>query len=119
MARPEKSAQDKRAAQLKVRLTDAEIAQLRAAATTAGLSVSDYARLRMLSGGVPVRMSVRRDPALVSELNRIGVNINQLARAHNRGRRFVGYWHEVGAELRTTLHALLEPANDPEDHSQG
>ena len=119
MARPAKQTEEKRTEQLKIRLTIAEIEQLRAAAKAAGLSVSDYARAQMLGSQLPIRVTTRRDPALVSELNRIGINVNQLARAHHRDSAFVRYWREVGDELRYALRDLLEKPHGPEDHCQG
>jgi len=118
MARPKKRGGEKRDEQLKIRLTAAEIEELRSAAFQTGISVSDYARRRMLGARLPVKTVTRSDPALVSELNRIGVNINQLARAHHRDSAFVAFWKEIGEELETALRNLLEQSHDTEDHRQ-
>lgn len=116
MARPKKQAGEKRDEQLKIRLTTAEIEELRTAAFTAGVSVSDYARSRMLGTRLPSKTVSRSDPALVSELNRIGVNVNQLARANHRDSAFVNYWREIGDELQCTLRGLLGGDHGSEDH---
>ena len=107
MARPKKSDAEKRTTQVNLRLTDAEYASLRVAASTAGLSVSDFVRSRAMSYQLRSPRSSSVDPALVSELNRIGVNVNQLARAHHRDSAFVNYWREVGDELRGILSQVL------------
>ena len=64
-------------------------------------------RRRTLGHAVPPAPSRSSDPALVSELNRIGVNVNQLARATHRGSDFVRYWNVVGEELRTVLGKVV------------
>ncbi|WP_108676663.1 plasmid mobilization protein [Acuticoccus yangtzensis] len=102
MARPTKAAEEKRSETARFRLTVAERAFLRAQADAAGLTETEFLRRRAL--GLPVRAaSQRSDPALVSELNRIGVNVNQLARATHRGSDFTRYWREVGAKLESVL----------------
>jgi hypothetical protein len=50
----------------------------------------------------------KADAALVSELNRIGVNVNQLARAQNGGREFRGDWQDVEQDLRRVLVKVAE-----------
>jgi hypothetical protein len=85
MARPRKSDFEKRTAHLPpVRLTDAELAAIAGQAQTAGLSVSEYARQRLLTGRVTAAPS-RSQGRLLSELNRCGVNLNQVARHLNSG----------------------------------
>lgn len=106
MPRPEKSPEEKRSEVARFRLTIAERAFLRSQADAARLSEAEYLRKRAL--GLPVRAaSERSDPALVSELNRIGVNVNQLARATHRGADFTRYWREIGTMLEGTLAKVL------------
>ena len=64
-------------------------------------------RRRVLGRPIPPAPSRSSDPALVSELNRIGVNVNQLARATHRGSDFVRYWNAVGEELRNVLGKVM------------
>jgi len=102
MARPRKESGERRDEQLKLRLTLAEIERLREQAATSGLTVADYARRRIL--GLPVSPAPRRaDAALLSELNRIGVNINQIARSLNRGQSLALECDDVLAELRRVM----------------
>ena len=106
MPRPQKSPEEKRSEVARFRLTIAERAFLRSQADAAGLSEAEYLRKRAL--GLPVRAaSERSDPALVSELNRIGVNVNQLARATHRGADFTQYWREIGTMLEGILAKVL------------
>jgi hypothetical protein len=106
MARPAKDANERRGAQVKIRLTEAEHDFLSESAAAAGLTVSELVRRRAL--GVRVQPSpTRSEAALVSELHRIGVNVNQLARSVNRGRDLPDFWAEIGADLRKTLDTVL------------
>lgn len=78
---------------------------VRACAEDAGLEPVVFVR-RMLefSAATPGK---RNQAALVSEINAIGVNLNQLTRATHRGSEFVAYWREVGAKLEDTLERVL------------
>jgi len=106
--RPKKTDAEKRDQRFNLRLTAAEIEHLRLQAQAAGLEPHEYARRRVLGErATSPALSRRADPALVSELNRIGVNVNQLTRATHRGSDFAAYWREVGGELRTILAQVL------------
>lgn len=107
MARPKKQAAEARTEQMNTRYTLAEREYIRSQAAAAGMSESDYVRTRALGHSVSPARSSRADPALVTELNSIGVNVNQLARAVHRGSSFTQYWQEVGAELRTILTKVV------------
>lgn len=90
MARPKKEAQAARQVRLNLRLTAEERAALDAAARSAGQSPSDYARMRALAVSGPARGAPRSIPALLDSaaivaLNRVGANLNQLARRVNAG----------------------------------
>lgn len=107
MARPKKTDAEKRDQVVNTRFTLAEHEHLRAQAEAAGLSVSEYLRRRAIGYTVPPAPARSySDPALISELNRIGVNVNQLARASHRGSAFTRYWRDVGTELGTILSKL-------------
>jgi Bacterial mobilisation protein (MobC) len=75
----------------KVWLTEGENTRLESLAREAGLSDGSYIRAKTLGSAGP---RARRLPSidrelmirLIAEMNRIGVNINQLARNSNRGR---------------------------------
>lgn len=84
MARPTKDDTAKRTERFNLRLTLAELAHVQAQATHAGIGPHDYARRRVLGHRVPPARS-QIDAAVLSDLNRIGVNLNQLTRANNSG----------------------------------
>ncbi|MFV1563941.1 MULTISPECIES: plasmid mobilization protein [unclassified Phaeobacter] len=107
MGRPKKQAAEARTEQMNTRYTLAEREYIRSQAAAAGLSESDYIRARALGLSVSPARSSRADPALVTELNRIGVNVNQLAAATHMGRDFSKLWQEVGAELRGILTKVV------------
>jgi hypothetical protein len=93
MARPRKQPAEQRVTRLTTRVTLAELAQ----ASAAGLTAAEF--LRRLGATVTPRRP-RADDALLVELNRIGVNINQLARAANSG------MPPASADLRAALAQL-------------
>lgn len=105
MARPKKQPHEKRSALVQARLTAAEKIYVEEQAEAAGLSTAAYVRRRIL--GLPVRAKASRvDASLLTELNRIGVNINQLARAANTGRELPGTWDALAEELRDILETV-------------
>ena len=69
----------RRGEKVEVRVSGDEKADLRAAAEEAGITVSEYVRRRSL--GRPVTARADRETRVL--LRRIGVNLNQLARAAN------------------------------------
>jgi hypothetical protein len=97
-----------------------EHAQVRDLADRAGVSMSEYLRSRSLDRPVPLRRRPKPAPLVVPELNRlayqgldrVGNNLNQIARAIHRGgapeigdvRRAV---LEVGAEVKHARFLLL------------
>ena len=99
MARPKKQSHERRSERFNLRYTLAEIEHIRAQAAAAGLEPHEYVRRRSLGHAVPPAPARSSDPALISELNRIGVNVNQLARAVHRGSAFTEFWREIGDEL--------------------
>jgi uncharacterized protein (DUF1778 family) len=82
MARPEKNAEDRHGSWIKFRVTEAERNLIRERADTSGKSVSDFVRTLALTGLVEVRES-QADFELIQAINRIGVNINQIAKRFN------------------------------------
>ena len=85
MARPRLGEEERRGRTVGVRVTEAEAEELQERAQGARLSVGAYLRRRGL--GQRVRMAAERSlgAAELRELNRIGVNLNQMARAMNSG----------------------------------
>lgn len=111
MARPRKKEEEKRERRFNLRFTPAEFSHVCLQAQRAGLAPHDYMRRRILGHVVVIANLKRSDPALVSELNRIGVNLNQLARAVNMDRDFTDCWGELSLELRRVLALMMA-----EDH---
>ena len=81
MARPRLGESERRTRTIGVRVTEAEEAELRERDQAARLSMGAYLRRRAL--GQRVRSAVERllGAAEMRELNRIGVNLNQMALA--------------------------------------
>ena len=117
MARPRKSADEKRTEQMNTRWTLAERETLRSNAARVGLDESELLRHRAL--GIPLPpSSSSADPALVAALNahavalaKIGNNVNQLAAATHQGRDFARYWKEIGVQLESDLTAARDALN--------
>lgn len=109
MARPKKQDGEKRSEQTKERWTPAELEYLNDQAARAGLTRAEYIRLRALAYSLPAPAPhSSADPALIVALNRVGNNVNQLARSVHRGSDFQRYWQEVGSELRAVLAKSLD-----------
>lgn len=87
MTRPQKASGDKRSLIFKLRLTIAEKQKLLELAADAGLSPSDFARVMILNA-TPQGKKATPDRAILirlqAELNMVGSNANQIARALNR-----------------------------------
>lgn len=107
MARPNKHDHEQRSVKEQYRVTVAERAYIRGQAKAAGLRPSEYSRRRALGYEVPAKAASAPNAALISELNRIGVNVNQLARSVHRGSAFQSFWEEIGEELSTVLAKLV------------
>lgn len=82
MARPRKDPTDKRTAQLAVRLSPVEVAHLQEKAAQAQTNVTAFVRAAALGKPVTVRQAAS-DFETRQELRRIGVNLNQIAKALN------------------------------------
>jgi hypothetical protein len=107
MARPTKTENERRTEQVKIRLTLSEVEHLREQALITGMTVAHLVRRRALS--LPVQPTPSRvDAQLLSELNRIGVNVNQLARSANTNRDFGGDWQAIQEELVRLLAAVSQ-----------
>lgn len=102
MARPKKERADARGLVFGVRLTPDERATLEARAAALGVTITDYARAAVLGGRVEAATASTTAPdpstlqanapagvAHIVALNRVGVNLNQIARALNSGQGMV------------------------------
>ncbi len=107
--RPKKQPHEQRTSRLPaIRLTDAERQLLEEKAAQSGLSFSEWVRAELTAA--PVRAS-KADPALprlLTELNRVGVNLNQLAASMNSGRHPAE--NAVLAHLKQLQDVLLKVA---------
>lgn len=111
MPRPTKTPEDRRIATITVRLTAAQRDKIRAAASAAGLpTLSSYLSDWIdghLSPNQPPRLDADLAPfELVAQWQRAGNNINQIARALNRGRDAELDW--LLATLRSTFALMVE-----------
>ena len=109
---------------LRIRFDDGERARVELKAAGAGLSLAAYGRACMLDGNAGPR--ARRSPninraalgAAVGALNKIGSNINQLAREQNSGttphaRALVQALEDVRQTLAVLRTAAGYASNDP------
>ncbi len=104
--RPRKAEGERRDASLPpVRVTSAELAHVEAQAAQAGLPVSDYVRRRALGGRITARQTATDERAL-DELNRIGVNLNQLTHAANMGKTLEGKLADTLDQLQRQLEKV-------------
>lgn len=87
MTRPQKGGEDKRIEFFKLRLTLAEKTKLLELAATAGLSPSDFVRVKTIGSKPETRKATPEREVLIklqAELGKVGSNANQIARALNR-----------------------------------
>ena len=106
--RPKKQEHEKRTVRLPyVRLTAAERFDLEAKAERAGVDLSVWVR-QQLTAAPAKRMTPQRvDASLISELSRIGNNVNQIARSLNRGRdEDPHHLNDVMHKLHSTLETV-------------
>jgi hypothetical protein len=107
MARPKKSEADRRTCLAQFRQTPAEELTAHMNAAAAGLTPAEYYRRRS-QGLVVAPPAARADATLLRELNRIGVNVNQLAFAANADREFKGDWQALRDELARVLDKVWQ-----------
>ena len=86
MARPKMDPTERRTAQLGLRLSPVELASIQERADKAGMNVTDFARAAALSRKLPSAPASTVDFETRAELRRIGVNLNQIAKALNARR---------------------------------
>jgi hypothetical protein len=115
MARPHKDDEERRSECLTIRLTPAERLALLAEAERLSITPTSLARQRLIRGRVVVHEHRRLDPRQVFELGRIGVNLNQIARALNSQQHLNPAVIESAlGELRRLIGEILRPdANIP------
>ena len=107
MARPRKAPDEKRTSRLPAaRVTEAERVFIEHQAALAGLDPSEFVRRAALRQRIAPRRSDVSDTLLL-EINRAGVNLNQIARAVNRGQDLPADFPDVLADLSTALRKVL------------
>lgn len=87
MARPRKNGDEKRTLIVYVRVTASERKRLDDAAREAGMTLSNFLRLKAIEVQPQTRKPTPERSALIrglAELGKIGSNVNQVARALNR-----------------------------------
>jgi hypothetical protein len=87
MARPTKAREAKRDKIFRFCLTAAEREKLEELAKEAGLTPSDFARVKTIGGKATIKKATPERQVLIglqAELNKVGSNVNQIARALNR-----------------------------------
>ena len=113
MARPRKAPHEKRDEALNPRLTAAERAEIERSAAAFGVSPSEFMRRRALGYRLPADLAAQQATASIgAAFNRLGVNLNQIARHLNAG-------GGRSAALERDLHALLERINAAMDRLYG
>ena len=85
MARPKKQFHEMHTERINFRVTPAEQAALAAKADKAGLSLSEFVRRMVLQGKIEINNGTSDMGMALIALNRIGSNINQIARQANGG----------------------------------
>lgn len=87
MARPKLPPQEQKSERIIVRLTPIEHAQAQLAAARHGISVAELVRRRLMGIRLPASPTEAKINAdAVAALNRIGINLNQIARRLNSGK---------------------------------
>jgi hypothetical protein len=110
MARPRRPEDERRSECFAIRLTPGERIALQDEAERLSLSPTSLARQRLLRGRVVVQEHRRLDPRQAFELGRIGINLNQIARALNSGQNINPAAIEGAlAELRGLLADIVRP----------
>ena len=109
--RPRKDTRTLRDHWLKTRVTMDELHRVEQLARDAGKSPSEFFRDTVLNGQILIKRFRAPDPAIISQLQRIGNNLNQIAKICNttgndRRARFIELHLED--ELRPVLRHLLK-----------
>lgn len=107
MARPSLRPEERRDDRLpNLRVTAVERALIEEKAAAAGLTLVEYCRRAIFKSQVPPRRGTT-DQALLVELNRVGVNLNQIAHRVNAGRNLPPDFPDVLADVREAIEKVL------------
>lgn len=110
--RPSKREVEARGKLIGFRVTEAEAARLQFAADRACASLSAYCRAAILGARLPAQRRGSDLSGVLVELNRVGVNLNQIARTVNRGQGVPADLAEVLAEVRAVVERLADEADE-------
>lgn len=120
MARPKKSPDERRDAQLNTCLTLAERVQIERNAHLLGLTPAEFMRRRALGYSLPLSIAAQRDHARIgAALNRHGVNLNQIAYQLNAGRARPLDVSAALSALIARINAILDDFYDSNDNGGG
>ncbi len=108
MARPRKPTQSKRCAWIGYRVTADDKARIVAQAERAGLRLGEYARRSALTTEIKIQPTPRADFETADQLRRLGVNLNQIARAVNTGGQLPAYLERLCERIETTLDKIFD-----------
>lgn len=107
IGRPKKAPGESRTERLSgIRLTPAERNHLAAMVAAAGVDEAEFCRRAILGQRIVARRSDVNERALV-ELNKIGVNLNQIAHAVNGGRGLAADTPDLLRRLQAAISGLL------------
>lgn len=109
--RPRKDTRQVRSEWLKARVTPDELHRVEQLARDAGKTPSELFRDAVLNGHILIKRYRAPDPALINQLQRIGNNLNQIARICNttgNDRRANLIESHLEDDLRPVLQRLLE-----------
>lgn len=107
MARPPLPASERKDDRLpNLRVTVSQRAMVEREAEAAGLTLVEFCRRAIFKTRIPPA-TTKADAALLVELNRVGVNLNQIARAVNRGANLPDDFHDTLAEIRQAVSKVM------------
>lgn len=88
-----------------VRVTAAERADVERKASASGVSLTEFCR-RAVFGTKARPVMPKADAEAIAALNRVGVNLNQIARHMNAGRNAPADLHATLADVRAAIEAV-------------
>lgn len=106
MARPKKKIHDLKAIRVNVRMTVSEYLTVSENASTLGVSIPDFIRLKTTGRVLPRKGITSVDRKLFVEMCRIGNNINQLTKKVHLGVNNPSQLSSLLLELQSTLDIL-------------
>lgn len=117
MARPRKQTADLRTEAIRFYAKPSEKLRIQHAAAARGLTVSDYARLRVLKAADPAPAAPAFPPVskeIINEIRRIGANINQAVRRFHQTDRVPPELPKAAATIERILRKYIEAPHGPE-----